>query len=72
MQKIMKERFRESTVLTVAHRISTILESDRVLVLQNGAICEFDAPKKLLEQKNSLFASLLEQLEGRAGKSNDK
>ncbi len=38
LQKIMKERLRDSTVFTIAHRIGTILESDRILVLDKGKI----------------------------------
>lgn len=40
------------------HRVNTILESDRVLVLDAGQVLEFDTPKNLLANKQSLFHSL--------------
>lgn len=43
------------TVLTIAHRLSTVTTSDKLLVLENGSIVEEGAPKKLLENKDSYF-----------------
>ncbi|OJA12951.1 hypothetical protein AZE42_07484 [Rhizopogon vesiculosus] len=50
--------FHDVTILTIAHRLNTIIESDRVLVLDAGRIAEFDTPKKLLEDKSSIFRSM--------------
>ncbi|KAG2139678.1 ABC transporter type 1, transmembrane domain-containing protein [Suillus clintonianus] len=50
--------FRDVTILTIAHRLNTIMESDRVLVLDAGRIAEFDSPQKLLENKSSIFRSM--------------
>ncbi|KAG1776029.1 P-loop containing nucleoside triphosphate hydrolase protein [Suillus placidus] len=50
--------FRDVTILTIAHRLNTIMESDRVLVLDAGRIAEFDTPKNLLENKSSIFRSM--------------
>ncbi|KAG1838637.1 P-loop containing nucleoside triphosphate hydrolase protein [Suillus subalutaceus] len=50
--------FRDVTILTIAHRLNTIMESDRVLVLDAGKIAEFDTPKELLENKGSMFRSM--------------
>jgi ATP-binding cassette subfamily C (CFTR/MRP) protein 1 len=47
-----------STVITVAHRIKTIINYDKILVLNNGKIEEFDTPKNLLKNEKSLFYEL--------------
>lgn len=49
-------------MLTVAHRINTIITSDRVMVLEMGELKEFDAPKRLLKQPDSMFSRLLTEL----------
>ena len=46
-------------MLIIAHRLNTIIHSDRVLVLSFGEVKEFGAPKELMEDKNSEFAKLL-------------
>ena len=43
------------------HRIETILDSDRVLVMKNGSVAEFDSPQVLQQDKNSLFSKLVQQ-----------
>jgi ATP-binding cassette, subfamily C (CFTR/MRP), member 1 len=58
IQETIKTKFNHSTVLTIAHRINTILDSDRIMVLDNGEIVEFDSPSVLLSNKRSLFYSL--------------
>lgn len=58
IQRTIREEFRHSTVLTIAHRLHTIMDSDRVLVLEAGNVVEFDSPKALLEQPGSFFAAL--------------
>lgn len=44
IQKVIKQQFADKTVLTIAHRINTVVESDRILVLNRGEIAEFDSP----------------------------
>lgn len=58
IQKTITELMADSTVLTIAHRIKTILNCDRVLALDNGEIVDFDTPQKLLERKKGLFYEL--------------
>ena len=59
IQKTIREQFASNTVLTVAHRINTVLDSDRVIVMQAGRVAEFAAPKDLLSNTRSLFYSLV-------------
>lgn len=58
IQKTIREQFQNATVLTIAHRIATIADSDRVMVLDFGRLVEFDSPANLLQNPNSLFTSL--------------
>ena len=50
VQKVIKQQFANQTVLTIAHRINTVVHSDRILVLSKGEILEFDKPEVLLSQ----------------------
>ena len=55
IQKAINNLLNDSTILTIAHRIKTVLNSDRILVLEDGEVKEFDTPKNLLENINSKF-----------------
>ena len=58
IQKALKLVLENSTVITVAHRIKTIINYDKILVLDNGKVKEFDSPANLLKDENSLFHEL--------------
>ena len=54
IQKVLNELLKNCTVITIAHRIKTVINYDKILVLEKGEIKEFDSPKNLIEQ-NTLF-----------------
>lgn len=61
IQTMIRENFKDATVLTIAHRLNTIMDSDRVLVLDNGNIAEFDSPENLLKKEDGLFKAMIEK-----------
>ncbi|XP_011264384.1 multidrug resistance-associated protein 1 isoform X2 [Camponotus floridanus] len=58
IQTTIRQEFKDCTVLTIAHRLNTILDSDRVIVLDKGLIVEYDSPEKLLRNPSSSFYSM--------------
>ncbi|XP_057310596.1 ATP-binding cassette sub-family C member 4-like [Hydractinia symbiolongicarpus] len=62
IQQTIREKFKECTVLTVAHRLNTVIDSDRVMVLEDGNIMEFDEPYDLLQNKSGYFRKLVDQV----------
>ncbi|XP_029766919.1 multidrug resistance-associated protein 7 [Terrapene carolina triunguis] len=59
LQQTIRQRFADKTVLTIAHRLNTILDSDRVLVMHAGKAAELDSPAVLSKREDSLFQRLL-------------
>ena len=55
IQTALNEILSTSTMISIAHRIKTVMNADKILVLENGEIIEFDTPKQLLSNKNSYF-----------------
>lgn len=53
---------RRCTILTVAHRVETIIQADRILVMRDGQVMEYDKPSNLLRRQGSEFASLVNSL----------
>ncbi|KAJ3108135.1 Multidrug resistance-associated protein 1 [Phlyctochytrium planicorne] len=60
IQAILKRELKSSTVISVAHHIKTVAAFDKILVLQDGQMVEFDTPYSLLETEGSIFRSLAE------------
>jgi ATP-binding cassette subfamily C (CFTR/MRP) protein 1 len=54
-----EDAFGGCTVLTIAHRINTVIDSDKMLVLDQGKVAEFDSPEALLADPTSLFSSMV-------------
>ena len=61
IQKTIRKEFKDRTILTIAHRIKTVMDSDKILVLEKGRVEEFESPMSLLQNKNSLFYNLAQQ-----------
>merc|ERR1712176_226437 len=61
IQQMIRENFSDATVLTIAHRLNTILDSDRVLVLGDGRVVEFDTPKNLMAKESGHFKAMVEK-----------
>lgn len=55
IQKTIRRIFKDCTVLTIAHRLHTIMDSDRIIVLDKGKIVEFDSPTNLLTNVKTVF-----------------
>ncbi|KAF7102143.1 hypothetical protein CFC21_103325 [Triticum aestivum] len=61
LQKTIRTEFKYSTVITVAHRIPTVMDCDMVLAMSDGKVVEYDKPTKLMETGGSLFRKLVEE-----------
>ena len=61
IQKTIKERFNDCTVITVAHRLNTVIHMDKVLVMDAGRLVEFDTPFNLLQDNRGLFYEMVKQ-----------
>ncbi|XP_071185882.1 ATP-binding cassette sub-family C member 4-like isoform X1 [Salvelinus alpinus] len=61
IQKTIRDKFRECTVLTIAHRLNTIIDSDRILVLDAGQIHAYDEPYTLLQNHDGIFFKMVQQ-----------
>ncbi|XP_036068485.1 ATP-binding cassette sub-family C member 8 isoform X3 [Oryzias melastigma] len=59
LQKVVMTAFAERTVVTIAHRVHTILNADLVIVMKRGIILEHDTPQALLDREDSVFASFV-------------
>ena len=61
IQKTIREKFVNNTVLTIAHRINTVIDSDRIIVIDNGTIAEIDTPEALLAKVGGIFHCLAQE-----------
>jgi len=60
IQEMIRENFADATVLTIAHRLNTVLDCDRIIVLDDGNVVEFDTPKTLLAIPNGWFKRMVD------------
>ncbi|XP_073100803.1 putative ABC transporter C family member 15 isoform X2 [Elaeis guineensis] len=71
IQKTIREETSNCTIITVAHRIPTVIDSDLVLVLDEGRVLEFDSPGVLLRDESSAFSKLVMEFLGRSRSNHD-
>ncbi|PSN41133.1 hypothetical protein C0J52_16289 [Blattella germanica] len=61
IQGTIRKKFHHCTVLTIAHRLNTIMDSDKVLVMDAGTMVEFDHPHILLQNKDGYFYKMVQE-----------
>ncbi len=61
IQKTLREHFGKATILTIAHRLNTILDYDQIVVLEYGEVKEIGSPAALLEIKDGVFSGMVKQ-----------
>jgi ABC-type multidrug transport system fused ATPase/permease subunit len=59
IQTMIREQFKDTTVITIAHRLNTIIFYDKILVLDNGEAKEYDTPLNLVENPNTFLGKLI-------------
>ena len=69
IQEVIRHKFKDSTVLTIAHRLNTIMDYDKVLILDGGRMVEFDKPDILI-QNGGIFAELVKNSYARKSEAN--
>ncbi|GCB80896.1 hypothetical protein scyTo_0021740 [Scyliorhinus torazame] len=63
LQETIRQQFADKTVLTIAHRLNTIMDSNQVLVLDAGRVKEFDSPTVLSRNEDSFFYGIIHDTE---------
>uniref|UniRef100_A0A803L8V8 ABC-type xenobiotic transporter n=1 Tax=Chenopodium quinoa TaxID=63459 RepID=A0A803L8V8_CHEQI len=71
IQQTLKHHFADCTLITIAHRITFVLDSNTVLLLSHGLVEEYDSPTSLLQNKNSSFSKLVKEYMSRSSNSSD-
>jgi len=63
IQKALRKHFVNCTVLTVAHRLHSVIDCDKIMVLEKGELVEYDTPQNLLKNSKSMFSALVNETE---------
>ena len=61
IQESIRNEFTNTTLLVIAHRLSTVSDFDKILVMKDGMNAEFGNPRELLEKEEGLFKGMVEQ-----------
>lgn len=64
IQQTIREQFKDRTILTIAHRLDTVMDCDYIMVLSKGELVEFALPKELLANDQSVFYSMVKEHDG--------
>ena len=57
-QETLRSEFSDCTVLTIAHRLNTVMDYDKILVMSAGEVAQYDTPQNLLKDQNGIFYSM--------------
>lgn len=60
MQTVIRTHFKDQTLIAIAHKLHTILDFDKVALIERGQVVEFDSPRALLSRENSAFKALFD------------
>lgn len=60
IQQIIRTRFKNQTIIAIAHKLDTVLDFDKIAFMDGGKIVEFDSPGSLLQREGSGFRALFE------------
>jgi ATP-binding cassette subfamily C (CFTR/MRP) protein 4 len=58
IQQILREKFTNQTILTIAHRLNTVMDSDKIVIMNDGIIAEYETPRELFTEKNELLTNI--------------
>lgn len=58
IQQVIRSEFADRTIIMIAHRLDTLLDFDKIAVLEDGCLVEFDNPQTLLAKENGSFSAL--------------
>jgi ABC-type multidrug transport system fused ATPase/permease subunit len=61
IQMTVRSEFSHGTIITVAHRLKTVIDYDRILVLDNGKIAQNGSPYELIQEKNGIFYQMCKE-----------